>query len=102
MTDILISTGLYRCQNFSNNVLKFVHFIVFEPLSFVKILFIHERYRERQRHREKQAICGEPDAGLDPQTRDHALSQRQMLNYLSHPGVPEPLTFIFFKIFIYS
>ena len=35
---------------------------------FLKILFIYERHRERQRHREreKQALCGEPDVGLDP------------------------------------
>ena len=48
-----------------------------------KILFIHDRHRERQRHRqrEKQAACREPNAGLDPRTRDHTLSQRQMLNY---------------------
>ena len=48
------------------------------PLIFFK-LFIHEKHRERQRHRqrEKQALCMEPDAGLDPRT----LSQRQMLNH---------------------
>ena len=41
-------------------------------------LFIHERHREKQRHRlrEKQAPCGEPDVGLE----DHALNLRQMLN----------------------
>ena len=35
-----------------------------------KILFIHERHRERQRpwQREKQALYGERDAGLDPRT----------------------------------
>ena len=40
-------------------------------------IFIHEnRERERGRHwqREKQAFCREPDVGLDPRTRDHALS----------------------------
>ena len=31
---------------------------------------MHERQRERQRHRqkEKQALCREPDVGLDPRT----------------------------------
>ena len=31
-------------------------------------LFIHETHRERQRYRrrEKQALCREPDAGLNP------------------------------------
>ena len=39
-------------------------------LFFLKNLFIHERYRKRQKHRqrEKQTPCGEPDAGLDPMT----------------------------------
>ena len=27
-----------------------------------------ERERQRHRQREKQAVCGEPDAGLDPRT----------------------------------
>ena len=38
--------------------------------------------RERQRHRkmEKQAPHREPDAELDPSTRDHALSPRHMPN----------------------
>ena len=36
---------------------------------FLKILFTHERHRERQRHRqEQQAPCMEPDVGLDPGT----------------------------------
>ena len=41
-----------------------------------------EREREGQRHRqrEKQAPCGEPDPGLDPRTRGHALSGGWMLN----------------------
>ena len=46
-----------------------------------------ERERERDRQREKQAPCREPDAGLDPGLRDHAESQRQMLNQ-SHPDIP--------------
>ena len=48
-----------------------------------KILFIRERTieRGRDRQREKQAPCREPDVGLDPGTRDHALSQRQTLNH---------------------
>ena len=45
-------------------------------------LFIHERHRYRQgqrhRQREKQAPCREPNVGLDPW--DHTLSQRQILN----------------------
>ena len=42
------------------------------------------RKRQRHRQREKQAPCGEPDAGLNPRTagpQDHGLSRRQMLNH---------------------
>ena len=37
---------------------------------FFKILFIHERHREKGRHRqmEKQAPRREPDVGLNPRT----------------------------------
>ena len=36
-------------------------------------LFMRDTERQRHRQREKQAPCGEPDAGLDPGTLDHAL-----------------------------
>ena len=39
-----------------------------------------ERERQRHRQREKQAPGREPDAGLDLETADHALSQGQVLN----------------------
>ena len=45
--------------------------------------------------REKQAPCKEPNAGLDPRLRGHALSQRPAAQLLSHPGVPECLGFKF-------
>ena len=46
------------------------------PLFLNKDFITHERHKERQRHRqkEKQAPHGEPDEGLDPRNRDHALS----------------------------
>ena len=37
--------------------------------------------RERHRQREKQAPCGSPMPDSVPGSQDHALSQRQMLNY---------------------
>ena len=45
-------------------------------------LFMRDTERERQRcrQREKQAPVKAPDVGLDPETADHALSQRQELN----------------------
>ena len=57
---------------------------------FLKILFIHERHRERQRHwqREKQAPRREPDAGLDPGTPGSRPEPKADTQPLSHSGVP--------------
>ena len=44
--------------------------------------------REAETQREKQDSQGEPHVGLNPQTRDHPLSQRQDNQPLSHQGVP--------------
>ena len=56
---------------------------------FFKILFIYSWDTERQRHRqkEKQAPCGEPDAGLDPRTPGSRPEQKVDAQPLSHPGV---------------
>ena len=53
-------------------------------------LFIHERHRERQRHRlrEKQGPCGEPDVRLDPRTPGSRPEPKAGPQPLSHPGVP--------------
>ena len=40
-----------------------------------------ERERQRHRQREKQAVCKEPDMGLDPRSQDHDLSQRPAPNH---------------------
>ena len=45
--------------------------------------------RQRPRQREKQAPCGEPDAGLDPRTPGSCLEPKADAHLLSHPGVPE-------------
>ena len=59
---------------------------------FLKILFIHERHREkeRQRHRqrEKQALCREPDVALDPWTPESRPKPKAGAKPLSHPGIP--------------
>ena len=49
-----------------------------------------ERERERQRHRqrENQALCREPDVGLDPGTPGSRLEPKSDAPPLSHPGVP--------------
>ena len=62
---------------------------------FFKIfyLFIHKRHRERerQRHRqrEKRALCGEPDAELDPRTPESGPEQKADAQPLSFQGVPQ-------------
>ena len=48
------------------------------------------RDTERQRHmqREKQAHCGEPNAGLIPGPRDQRPEPKADAQPLRHPGVP--------------
>ena len=48
------------------------------------------RERERHRQREKQALCREPDAGLNPRTLGSLPEPKADAQLLSHPGVPEP------------
>ena len=51
---------------------------------------MREREGERQRHRqrEKQALCREPDAGLDPGTPGSHPEPKGDAQPLSHPGTP--------------
>ena len=59
---------------------------------FLKVyLFIHERHRERQIHRqrEEQAPCRKPDVGLDPGTPGSHPGLKADVQPLSHPGVPK-------------
>ena len=44
--------------------------------------------RDRHRQREKQAPCGEPDAGHDPSTPGSRPELKADAQLLSHPGVP--------------
>ena len=57
---------------------------------FFKILFIHERHRERQRYRqrEEQAPCRVPHVGLDPGSPGSLPRLNAAAQPLSHPGVP--------------
>ena len=59
----------------------------------IMILFIRERERERPkiREREKKTPHEEPNMGHNPRLQDHSLSQRQMLNPLNDPGIPDPV-----------
>ena len=52
-------------------------------------LFMRDPEREAETQAEGEAApCEEPDAGLHPRTSGSALSQRQIPNYLIHPGAP--------------
>ena len=53
---------------------------------------IHREERERQR--EKQALCRDPAVGLDPETPGSRSGPKAGAKLLSHPGIP---TFSFFK-----
>ena len=47
-----------------------------------------ERESQRQRQKEKQAPCGEPDAGLDPRTPGLQLEPKADAQPLNHQGDP--------------
>ena len=48
----------------------------------------------RERQREKQAPCKEPDVGLDPRTPGSHLGSKAGAKPLSHPGIPPVNAFI--------
>ena len=54
-----------------------------------------ERLGQRHRQGEKQALCGEPDVGLDPGTPGSCLEPKADAQPLSHPGVPGSSHFVF-------
>ena len=45
--------------------------------------------RQRHRQREKQALCGESDVGLDPRTPGSRPEPKADVQPLSHPGALE-------------
>ena len=50
-----------------------------------------ERQRQRHRQREKQALCREPDVGLDPRTPGSRPGPEAGAKPLSHSGIPQIL-----------
>ena len=50
--------------------------------------------RQRHRQREKQAPCGDPNAGLDPRTPG-SCPEPKVDAQLSHPGAPAALFSVF-------
>ena len=47
-----------------------------------------QRERQKHRQREKQTLCTEPDAGLNPRTLGSLPEPKVDAQPLSHPGVP--------------
>ena len=62
--------------------------LIFSFFFFKILFFIHERQKEAETQREKQAPCGEPDAGLDSSTPRSRPEPKADAQPLSHPGVP--------------
>ena len=54
---------------------------------------MRDKERQKHRQREKQASCGEPDAGLDPRTPGSCLKPKADAQPPSHPGVPPRANF---------
>ena len=62
---------------------------------FFLIFYLFEREKENAGEREHtqgeeeadSLLSRKPNVKLDPRTRDHDLSQKQMVNRLSHPDV---------------
>ena len=49
--------------------------------------------RQRPRQRENQALCREPDVGLDPETPGSHPEPKANAQSLSHPGISEKIIF---------
>ena len=66
--------------------------LTFFKFKYFPYLFMRdiEREREKQRHRqrEKQALCREPDVGLDPGTLGSRSELKADAQPLSNPGIP--------------
>ena len=78
--------------------------LVYRNTFFLKIWFFYswetERERGRDRWREKQAPCREPDTGLDPGSPGSCPEQKAGAQPLSHPGIPLEIQF-FKRIYLF-
>ena len=87
---LVFSDKFYRWGNWDSEKLiqHFFSFFFFKGF----YLLIHERHKEKQRHRqkEKQAPCREPNVGLDPGIPGSHPGPKADTQLLSHPGVPNP------------
>ena len=56
---------------------------------FYGFIYLFMRDAERERQREKQFPCGEPNVGLDPRTPGSRPEPKADAQPLSHPDVPD-------------
>ena len=63
--------------------------IIEKKASFKKNIYIFMRPRERRRDTTSRGRSREPEAGLNPGSQDHALSQRQTHTNAEPPRRPE-------------
>ena len=56
---------------------------------------------ERERQRQKQAPCQEPDAGLNPGTLGSHPGPKAGAKPLSHPGIPSLINFLTNLMIVY-
>ena len=75
------------CQIHDLQIFSSIQWVVISPF-FFKILFIFSWETQRERGREKQAPCREPDVGLDPRTPGSRLEPKADAQPLNHPGAP--------------
>ena len=65
------------------------HAFILSSYFFTEFIYVFMRHTKRPKHRqrEKQAPCGEPDAGLDPRTPGSHPEPKADTQLLSHPGI---------------
>ena len=56
------------------------------------------REREREKQREKQALCREPDVGLGPRTPGSSPGPKAGAKLPNHPGIPSVLFFFYAEV----
>ena len=70
------------------NVIFFLIFKIIYLFTYLLFIYFKKYLFMREREREKQALCREPDAGLDPRTPGSRPEPKADAQPLNHPGIP--------------